>query len=774
MADFLLELFSEEIPARMQAEAEANLASEIEKQMKMFGVPFGVSRSYSTPRRLAVWITNAPTQQEDMYHELKGPKIGAPETAIQGFLKKSGLKLEQLEQRDGIYIALTHQKGKPTAELLKELIEKILREFPWPKSMRWGSGDAAWVRPLHSILCVFDGKVVPVEFAGIKAGNITYGHRFLAPAPITIDTPAGYEAALKKAYVMASRDMRKAEILRQANEVAAKAGLMLRGDEGLLEEVTGLVEWPVVLMGTIDASYMDLPPEVLISEMRAHQKYFALYPAGHEVSAQDLMGSRADADASHGICNKFLITANMTASDGMPTPERSPGFAQAGGKAIVAGNERVLRARLADGRFFWDSDRKKKLEDWGVSLTSVTYHAKLGSVAQKVERVKKLALELANNPSLRALAKQSSLDRHVADAPRDDDFSMNVERAANLCKADLVTGMVGEFPELQGVMGRYYALAEGEKPEVADAIRDHYLPLGPSSAVPTTPVSICVALADKLDTLCSMFAIGEKPTGSKDPFALRRAALGVIRIILENNLRLPLKQFLDDAPFKDIALISARDQLVKKTEAKLHENPRDLKVGKYVAVNESATQDIAEDAASSLSSQLLAFFHDRLVVQLKDSGIRHDVIKSVIASGDDDLVRIRDKAKAVQAFLETDDGKNLLAGYKRAANILSIEEKKDKTTYQGAVVSEALKEPAELALGKELDSLYVGIVELAKNEEFAQMMNKLAKLRSPVDSFFEKVMVNAEVADLRVNRLRLLAYIRDTMNNVADFSKIEG
>ncbi|MDX2113094.1 MAG: glycine--tRNA ligase subunit beta [Alphaproteobacteria bacterium] len=729
MADLLLELFSEEIPARMQAQAEAHLAASLTAKLGQKAV------SFSSPRRLAVWIQNLPAVQPDVNTELKGPRAGAPQAAIDGFLKKSGLTLSELTQEDGVYVAKIHQKGKPTAELLKPIIEEILAGFPWPKSMRWGSGDAAWVRPLHSILCVFDGKVVPVEFAGIKAGNITYGHRFLAPAPIAIDTPTGYEAALNKAYVMASRDVRKAEILRQANEVAMKAGLLLRGDEGLLEEVTGLVEWPVVLMGTIDASYMDLPPEVLISEMRAHQKYFALETKDGRFS------------------DKFLITANMTASDGLPMPERSPGFAQAGGKAIVAGNERVLRARLADGRFFWDSDRKKKLEDWAKGLESVTYHAKLGSVAQKVERVKKLALELAD---------YSKADKKL------------VERAAQICKADLVTGMVGEFPELQGVMGRYYALAEGEKPEVADAIRDHYLPLGPSSAVPTAPVSIGVALADKLDTLCSMFAIGEKPTGSKDPFALRRAALGVIRIILENNLRLPLKQFLDDAPFKDIALREAHHQLIKKTEAKLHENPKDLKVGKYVAVNESATQDIAEDAASSLSSQLLAFFHDRLVVQLKDSGIRHDVIKAVIAGGDDDLVRIRDKAKAVQAFLETDDGKNLLAGYKRAANILSIEEKKDKTTYQGAVVSEALKEPAELALGKELNHLAVAIADMARKEQFTDMMNALSKLRKPLDVFFDSIMVNCEDAKLRASRLSLLKAVKINMDIVADFSKIEG
>ncbi|MCE2927886.1 MAG: glycine--tRNA ligase subunit beta [Rickettsiales bacterium] len=715
MADLLLELFSEEIPARMQADAEAHLAKSLADKL---GKP---AKGFSSPRRIAATIEGLPSVQPDVNTELKGPKLGAPQAAIDGFLKKSGMKLEELTQQDGIYVAKIHQKGKPTAEILKPLIEEILRNFPWPKSMRWGSGDATWVRPLHSILCIFDGKVVPVEFAGIKAGNITYGHRFLAPGAIEISKANEYQQKLRDSKVYADRGLRKQEVQLQATEAATKAGLVLRKDEGLLEEVTGLVEWPTVLMGTIDKNYMDLPPEVLISEMRAHQKYFAL---------ETQVGMFSD---------KFLITANMTASDG--------------GKAIVAGNERVLRARLADGRFFWDSDRKKKLEDWSNGLETVTYHAKLGSVADKVERVKKLSAELA--PHIKADKKQ-------------------VERAASLCKADLVTGMVGEFPELQGVMGRYYALAEGEKPDVADAIRDHYLPLGPSSPVPTAPVSICVALADKLDTLCSMFAIGEKPTGSKDPFALRRAALGVIRIILENNLRLPLKQFLDDAPFKDIALISARDQLVKKTEAKLHENPKDLKVGKYVAVNESATQDIAEDAKESLSAQLMAFFHDRLIVQLKDSGIRHDVIKAVIAGGDDDLVRITVKAKQLQLLTDSDIGKDVLAAYKRANNILAQEEKKDGRKFDGKASEKLLSIPEEKKLSDVIENLSPAIDAGLKEEMFRDVMEMAASMRPSINAFFDKVMVNDPVKEIRENRLRLLNGFTSTLNKIADFSKIEG
>ena len=711
MADLLLELFSEEIPARMQEDALAHLQKSLQEKL---GQPV---TGFVTPRRLAAIIGNLPAVQPDVNTELKGPKVGAPDAAIQGFLKKSGMKLEQLSQQDGIYVAKIHQKGKPTAEMLKPIIEDILKSFPWPKSMRWGSGETAWVRPLHSILCIFDGKVVPVEFAGVKAGNVTRGHRFLAPGEITIKNAADYEAALMKAHVIPDRDKRKAEIKKQAEAAAGKAGLTLRQDEGLLEEVTGLVEWPVALMGTIDKNYMDLPKEVLISEMRAHQKYFAL---------ENKDGSFSD---------KFLITSNMETSDQ--------------GKAIIAGNERVLRARLADGRFFWDQDRKKKLEDWAKGLSSVTFHAKLGSVADKVERIKKLALELMKyvDPGLR----------------RDD-----IERAARLCKADLVTGMVGEFPELQGTMGWYYANHQGEKPEVAAAIRDHYLPLGPSSPVPKAPVSMCVALADKLDTLISMFAIGEKPTGSKDPFALRRAALGVIRIILENNIRLPLAALLDEAPLVAIATHKAHDRLAKKTEAALKDAH---KVGKYLTVNASASEDIPEGAAENIGKALLAFFHDRLIVQMKDSGIRHDVIKAVIANGDDDLVRIVARAKAVQAFLDTDDGKNLLAGYKRAANIVSAEE----INRSGPNMNlEALKEPAEKSLYKTLVDMRDDLDKRIQTEDYVGAMKILSQLRGPVDLFFDKVMVNCEEKDLRANRHRLLDAMRERMNKIADFSKIEG
>ncbi len=714
MPDFLLELFSEEIPARMQQDAIAHLQNSLRKNLNI-----SESEGFVTPRRLAVIIKNLPDTQSDITAELKGPKIDAPEAALNGFLKKNNLSIEQLEKRDGVYFATTFQKGKPTAEILKTIIEEILEKFPWPKSMRWGSGSSTWVRPLHSILCIFGGKIVPVEFAGIKAGNITYGHRFLAPQAITINKPEEYENALTKAFVIADRDKRKTLIESQIESIAKHESLITKPDLALLEEVVGLVEYPQVLVGKIDDKFMDLPPEVLTMVMRSHQKYFAL-------QNQDGI-----------LSSNFLITSNMTTDDK--------------GKAIIAGNERVLRARFADGRFFWDTDRKKPLSEWAEGLETVTYHAKLGTVADKVKRIGKLALALADY------------------IPNTD--KKLVERTAALCKADLVTGMVGEFAELQGIMGRYYATAQKEPQQVADAIRDHYKPQGAGDNVPTAPVSICVALADKLDTLISMFAIGEKPTGSKDPFALRRAALGVIRILLENNIRLPLKPIFSCPPLAAVATHKAHEKLVKKTEEKLHE-PH--KIGKYLSVSETAYEDIPEGAADKLSASLLEFFHDRLKVQLKDSGVRHDVIDAVIA-GDDDLVRIVTRAKAVQEFITTDDGANLLAAYKRAVNILNIEEKKDSHKYSGQELSEsALTEDAEKSLVASLNSV-AQIAELLEKEQYKQAMTMLATLRTPVDLFFEKIMVNVKDNELlRSNRLRLLDRIRVLIDGIADFSKIEG
>jgi glycyl-tRNA synthetase beta chain len=660
MADFLLELFSEEIPARMQADAITYMRTTLEKHL---GV--NAADALSTPRRLAVIFKDLPATQPDISTELKGPKLDAPEAALQGFLKKNSLTLEQLEKRDGVYFATLHTKGRPTAELLKDAVEAMLAAFPWPKSMRWGSGSQSWVRPLHSILCLFDGNIIPVEFAGIKAGNTTYGHRFMAPAPITISAASEYESALKRAHVHANREARKSYILEQAQAAAKSVGTTLKNDPALLEEVTGLVEYPVVLIGKIDDAFMDLPPEVLTTVMRSHQKYFALQRPDGSLSAH------------------FLITANIKTEDG--------------GKAIISGNERVLRARFADARFFWDTDRTKPLTDWAKGLATVTYHAKLGTIADKVSRITALADQLAD---------LTKADKKL------------VHQAATLCKADLVTGMVGEFAELQGLMGRYYALQQHEAPEVADAIRDHYKPQGPSDAVPSSPVSATVALADKLDTLVSMFAIGEKPTGSKDPFALRRAALGVIRIVLENGMRLPLKSFIND--------------------------------------------------------ELYAFFIDRLKVQLKEDGMRHDVINAVIAD-DDDIYRIYSRAKALQDLLSSDDGKNILAGYKRAANILAIEEKKDKAIYSAEKLNiSTLTDDEEKTLATLLTTRKSELAEIIAKDQFVGAANLLSKFRQPIDLFFDKIMVNCEEKELRKNRLCLLANIRDCMNVVADFSKIEG
>ncbi len=716
MPSLLLELFSEEIPARMQAEAASHLGLALDK---LLGAK---AKTFVTPRRLAAIIDDLPKQQPDISQELKGPKVGAPDAALQGFLKKTGLRQDQLIVRDGVYFADITQKGRPTAEVLRELIEKILSEFPWPKSMRWGSGEASWVRPLHSILCLFDGKIVPVEFAGVNAGNFTYGHRFLAPEQIIISAAQDYETALEGAKIIADRNRRKAEILKQLEENCQKLGISLHADNSLLEEVTGLVEWPVVLAGKIDAGYMDLPEEVLILEMKNHQKYFATR------------------DNSGKLSPYFLITSNMHSKDQ--------------GKAIIAGNERVLRARFADGRFFWDMDRKTKLEDFAAKLKDVTYHAKLGSMADKVARVLALAKALAEKMRYSAV------------------IFPEIERAASLCKADLVCGMVGEFPELQGVMGRYYALHHGEKPQVAEAIRDHYKPQGPMDTVPAAPISICVALADKLDTLIAMFAIGEKPTGSKDPFALRRAALGVIRIVLENGLRLNLSAFFKNPPLRSIALNEAREKLVQKTEEKLHSPDR---VGKYLTLNETACSDIGEDAANKIASELLAFFHERLAVQLKEQGIRHDVIKAVISGFDDDLLLIVARARALQDFLFSDDGNNLLAAYKRAANILAIEEKKDKTSYLAAELQQSvLQEEAEKKMAARLAEAAAQIAVLQKSEDFNGVMKLLAALREPLNQFFEKIMVNCEDKNLRANRLRLLSGIRKTMNEIANFDLMEG
>ncbi|MGF7208048.1 glycyl-tRNA synthetase beta chain [Skermanella aerolata] len=701
MPQLLIELFSEDIPARMQARAAEDLQRLITTKLAAAGLEIGSSQAHSTPRRLALVVEGLAARTADVKEERKGPRVGSPEQAVAGFLRGAGLaSLDQCEQRDtgkGVFwFAVTEKPGRDTADVLPGLISETIREFPWPKSMRWATGTFRWVRPIHHILAVFDGKLLEGSFdLGGKVGMMTFtdrtrGHRFLSPDSVI---PAGnfdaYRDGLRDAHVVLSRDERRAKIAADAAEVAGSHGLVVAPDEGLLDEVTGLVEWPVVLSGAIDQQFMDVPPEVLTTSMRTHQKYFAT------------------TDATGKLAPRFVVVANTTTSDG--------------GAAVIAGNERVLRARLSDAKFFWDQDRKVKLEERVPSLDAVTFHARLGTVAEKVSRMETLAAELA------AFIPGADADQ--------------ARLAARLAKADLVTGMVGEFPELQGVMGRYYALGEGLGAPVADAIAEHYKPLGPNDRCPTAPVSVAVALADKLDTLVGFFAIDEKPTGSKDPYALRRAALGVIRLIVENGLRLELTKV-----FALAHKLQGADKLIP---------------------------------AYDVGGQLLDFFADRLKVVLRDRGVRHDLVDAVFApgsreGGEDDLVRLLARVEALQGFLGSDDGANLLVAYRRASNIVRIEEKKDGRTYGDAPEAGLLELAEEETLFKSLAAAEKNAVPLLAAEDFAGCMGALAALRAPVDAFFDKVTVNADQPPLRVNRLRLLSQIPATLNRIADFSRIEG
>ena len=671
--ELLFELLSEEIPARMQRRALADLLRLVGDRLAAEAIPADSLEGYVTPRRLTLVARGLPSRQPDRKEERRGPRVGAPPRAIEGFLRSAGLSaIEQCEVRGEFYFANIERPGVPTGLVLGELLRNAITEFPWPKSMRFPAAPFGWVRPLTSVVCIFNGAVVKIPLGEIPVGHGTLGHRFLAPDVITVSDAAEYVEKLATAHVVLGLDERKRGIETELGRLAGSEGLVPAPDPALLEEVAGLAEYPVVLMGTIDAEFMDLPPEVLATAMRTHQKYFSCrYPDGKPAP-------------------RFLFVANNRAPDG--------------GKAIVAGNERVLRARLADARFFWDQDRKIRLEDRIEALKSRVYHDKLGSVFDKVERMRKIAGEVAS-----------------LSAPDDPRLRQRAERAAWLAKADLSTGMVGEFPELQGVMGRYYALREGEDPCVAAAIAEHYKPLGPSDTVPTAPESVIVALADKIDALVAFFAIGEKPTGSGDPYALRRAALGVIRIVLENGLRLRLREVF----------------------------------GK--------------------SDGLLEFVIDRMKVHLREEGVRHDLIAAAFApSGglEDDLVRLIARVRALASFLATDDGANLLVAYRRAANIVRIEER-NGGWLPGAIDRDLVREREEIALARSLDQLCTA-AEI-DGEDFAAAMTRLATLRRPVDEFFERVTVNVpgEPA-LRENRLRLLSAIRATMNRVADFSQIEG
>lgn len=693
MADFLLELFSEEIPARMQPRATEDLKRMFGEALKAASLAADRIEAYATPRRLALVAYGLPTAQPDVSEERRGPRADAPEQAIAGFLKSTGLSRDQLEERDdpkGRFLyAVIQRAGRPTAEILAEIVPQIVRDFPWPKSMRWGArsralGSLRWVRPLQSIIALLDGAVVPLDIDGVPVGRTTRGHRFLSAGPVEIANADEYAAKLRAARVILDSAERMRTIGERARQLASGAGLELIEDEGLLVENSGLTEWPVPLLGDFDPSFLDVPPEVIQLTMRANQKYFALRDA-----------------ATGKLAPAFVCVANIEASDG--------------GAAIVAGNRKVLAARLSDAKFFWEQDKRKPLADYLPKLSEIVFHEKLGTLGQRVERLVALVDLLA--PAIPGLAIDQA------------------RRAAQLAKADLTTGMVGEFPELQGVMGRYYATAQGEALAVAQAIEDHYRPLGPTDRCPTEPVSVAVALAEKLDTLVGFFGIDERPTGSKDPFALRRAALATIRLLVESGLRLPLAK-----------LFPAAAQLFRNQGFVVTDQP----------------------------NALLDFFADRLKVQQREAGVRHDLIDAVFAlGGEDDLVRLLARVRALQAFVATEDGSNLLAGYKRAANILRIEEKKDGRAYDGAVDSVLLTLPEEHRLAQALESVIPQARAAVGAEDFTAAMASLASLRPVVDAFFNHVTVNAPEPAVRENRLNLLNQIRQAVHTVADFSKIE-
>jgi glycyl-tRNA synthetase beta chain len=670
MPELLIELFSEEIPAGMQQKAAADLRQMVTNALVEAGLTYEGAQAHGGARRLVLSVEGLDAKAADVNEERKGPRVDAPQPAIEGFLKSTGLSLGQLKVQDDkkgqFYLAVIRRPGRTATEIIAEVVPDTIRKFPWPKSMRWGSGTLRWVRPLHSIVCTFDGEVVPFEIDGIRSGNITHGHRFMGAQHIEVRRFEDYAQKLHHNFVIVDAGARIETIRTEARNLSFAQGLELIEDEGLLKETAGLVEWPVVLMGSFDESFLSVPPEVIATSIKNHQKCFALR------------------NASTGkLANRYLLVSNLVAKDG--------------GKTIIAGNNKVIAARLSDAKFFWDQDRKVKLEEWAKKLDAITFHAKLGSQGERVQRIETLAAEIARKIGA------------------DHDKAM---LAARLAKADLVTGMVGEFPELQGQMGRYYALDQGADPDVADAIRDHYKPVGPTDSIPVSAVGQAVALADKLDTLNGFWSIDEKPTGSKDPYALRRSALGVIRIILDKNLRLPLSFCGDD---------------------------------------------------------LLAFFADRLKVHLKEQGKRHDLIDAVFALGNqNDLLMVTKRVEALSKFLETDDGKNLLAGVKRASNILRIEEKKDGRTYDGDVNISQLIKGEEKALHTAITQAVGQVRRALREEDFEAAMTAIAKLRAPVDAFFEGVTVNDKDATFRENRLRLLNHIRAATAEVADFSKIEG
>ena len=702
-ADFLLELRSEEIPARMQARAREDLARLFAAELAKAGLVAGEVVTYATPRRLALIMRGLPAETQPVRHETKGPKVNAPKPAIEGFLRRYQVRREDLAERNGVYFLDRLAAGRPTRRVLSEAVEEVICGFPWPKSMRWGTASASteslrWVRPLQGIVALFGDEVVPVEIAGIDNGAATLGHRFHHPGPITIGGAHDYVDKLRACHVVVDPDERAGIIRERAGEAARAAGLVLVEDEGLVAENAGLTEWPVPLLGRFDPAFLDVPPEVIQLTARVNQKYFVC----------------RDRDGT--LANAFVCTANIEASDG--------------GLRIVEGNRKVLAARLSDARFFYDTDLKVPLAEQAAKLDRIVFHEKLGTLADKVARVAKLARWLVEEGIVKG-----------ADPA-------HAERAARLCKADLVTGMVGEFPELQGLMGGYYAAAQGECPQVAEAIRDHYKPVGQGDEVPTAPVTVAVSLADKLDTLVAFFSHGLFPTGSKDPFALRRAMQGEIALTLSSEVR-----FSYDDLTRFILASEGMRPILSNREGRDQANAG------------------AMDAATVLS--LGRFRNERLKVQQREAGVRHDLIDAVFAlGGEDDLVRLLARVRALQAFVGTPDGANLLAGYKRAANILK-KEGVDAAAPHAEPLSYA-PEREEAALIAALDAAEPAAADAVAREDFEGAMAALASLRAPIDAFFDKVTVNDPDPGKRAARLALLARVRAAVHNVADFSRIEG
>jgi glycyl-tRNA synthetase beta chain len=723
MPDFLLELLSEEIPARMQARAAEDLRRLITEALVGAGLLYEGAKAFVTPRRLMLAVKGVPARQPDVKEERKGPRVGAPEGAIQGFLRSAGLNSIHeakvvADKKGDFYLALIEKPGRPAIDVIAKIVPEVVKTFPWPKSMRWGDpsrqpGSLAWVRPLHSIVATFgpeteEPEIVPFAVDGIKAGDETRGHRFMAPQPFKVRRFEDYSEKLEKAKVVLDPERRKEIILADAKNLAFAQGYELLEDAGLLEEVAGLVEWPVALMGTFDSAFLAMPPEIVRATIRNNQKCFVLR------DAQTLR-----------LADKFILVANIEAADG--------------GEAIVAGNERVIRARLADAKFFYDSDLKTPLEDRLPKFKHIVFHEKLGTQWDRIERIEQLADEIAVG-----LSKQPNFFPGQTLSPDDlkqeqDAYRRQVRRAARLAKADLLSEVVGEFPELQGLMGKYYALAQGEDANVAAACEEHYKPLGPNDRVPTDPVSVAVALADKIDTLVGFWVIDEKPTGSKDPYALRRAALGVIRILLSSNLEL---------------------------------SPR----GMFEMHVKRLRPDMSDSEISTAGDDFVDFFNDRLKVQLREQGAHHDLVDAVLnlRGSEASVVSIVRRVEALEKFLDTEDGKNLLAGYKRAINIIRIEEKKDRRNYNQLADQSLYRQEEERALARAIETAREDGRNAVDQDNYEAAMGAMAKLRPHVDTFFDKVTVNVEDKQLRENRLKLLNEIREATRTVADFSRIEG